>query len=139
MSAASDFEVAQLDLALAADGQDIELWRLQGAGTNPAKVKVGCRAFVRRRANKELVGAIVQNDDWVIISPTEIDRAGWPGPWTPSMPGVPAEATQNPNRDYRLPRKGDKAVINGIDRAIEVVKPIYLDNALIRIELQVLG
>lgn len=134
-----EFEIAELDRALAADGQDIELWRVQGSGVNPAKVKVGCRAFVRRRANKELVGAIVQNDDWVIMSPSEIVRTGWPGPWTPAMPGAPAEAAQNPDRDYRLPRKGDKAVINGIERSVEVVKPIYLDNTLIRIEMQVLG
>lgn len=134
---AAEFEISELDKSLAEDGQDIELWRVTGVGTNPATIKVKCRAFVRRRANRELVSPISQNDEWVIFSPTEIMAHNWPGPWTPaSMPG---ETSQNPDRDYHLPRKNDKAVIVGVARNIEVVKPIYLDNVLIRIEMQVLG
>lgn len=133
MSAESDLETRLLDEMLESDGEDIELRRLVGQQLIP--IKVICRALVRRRTNKELVGSIVQDDDWIILSPTQIIAKGWPGPWTPS----PTESTQNPDRDYRLPKKGDKAMIDGRARNIEIVKPIYIDNELIRIELQVLG
>ena len=128
MSAEAALAIAELDQALADVGQDIELHRL--VGTQLIPIKVRCRAIVRRYRADELVGGITQNDDRVILSPTEIIRAGWPGP---NSSATPTE------RDRRVPRKGDKAVIAGVPRNIEVAMPVYVDNELVRIELQVLG
>jgi len=131
VSALSDFEVRELDKSLA-EGEDIELQRLTGTVLIPFKVT--CRASVRNYDVKELVGSITQDQSEVIISPTEIIRRGWPGPWTPKQ----SEPTK-PKRDLRVPVKGDKAVIAGKQRNIEVVRPKYADGELVRITMRVLG
>lgn len=127
MSEASE-AIAALDAALAANGQDIRLVRL--TGTQQIPYEVTCRAVVRGYQPSELVGGISQQDSMVILSPTEIDRYGWPGP-APSPAAVGA--------DRRVPRKGDRAVINGVPRAVEAGAGIYVGDELVRIELHVKG
>lgn len=134
MSAASDREIADLNAHLAADGEDIEIWRVTTAGLVQIPLKVTCRAFVRHYSAEELVGGIQQNQVRVTISPSEIIAANWPGPWTPS-----ANEPVQPDTDRRVPRKDDKCLIAGRLRNIEVAMPIYLDNELVRINLRVLG
>lgn len=132
MSDAADREIADLNMSLAADGEWIEIRRLYGTQLIP--VSVTCRAFVRTVTAEELVAGITQESSNIIMSPSEIIAAGWPGPWTPS-----AQEPVNPGTDRRVPRKGDKAVIKGRVRNVEVTKPIYVDDELVRIELRVLG
>ena len=120
--------IADLDAALASDGEWIELWRETGPQRFPFKVK--CRAFVRGYAAQELVGGIAQTDSKIVMSPTEIVRAGWPGPNSSATPT---------NQDRRVPRKGDAVVIGGRKRAVEAAGGIYLGGELVRIELRVLG
>jgi len=120
--------IADLDASLATDGEEIELQRL--AGTQQIAVKVKCRAFVRGYQASELVGGITQQDSRVIISPTEIDRMGWPGPDVASNPT---------SQDRRVPRKGDKAVIAGKVRNVEAAVGLYMADTLVRIEMRVLG
>lgn len=120
--------VADLNAALAADGEWIELWRETGTQKIPFKVR--CRAFVRGYAAQELVGGIAQTDSKVIMSPTEILRVGWPGPNSSVTPT---------DQDRRVPRKGDAAVIAGRKRAVEAAGGIYLGSELVRIEMRVLG
>jgi hypothetical protein len=132
MSAASDREIADLNASLALDGEWIELRRLYGTQMIP--VKVTCRAFVRNVGAEELQAGITQEQSNVILGPSEIIATGWPGPWTPS-----AAEPVRPDIDRRVPRKGDKCVIQGKPRNIEISKPIYVDNELVRIELRVLG
>lgn len=129
--ARAEQEVADLDAALAEDGEDIEIWRLIGTQQIPIKVK--CRAFVRGYSAEELVGGISQTDSRVVISPTEIIASGWPGPQ------VASPVQPNANQDHRVPRKGDKAVIAGRTRNIEIAHPIYIDGQLVRINMRVLG
>lgn len=128
MSETSDYEVSELDKALAADGQDIEIHRLIGTQQIPIKVK--CRAFVRNLDAKELIGGIKQDSSEVIISPTEIIRSGWPGPNSSATPT---------NTDRRVPKVGDWCVITGKLRKIEVPLPTYVDGELVRIKMRVLG
>lgn len=132
MSSSSDREIADLDMSLAADGEWIELRRLYGTQLIP--VSVTCRAFVRPVSAEELNSGITQDSSNVIMSPSEIIASGWPGPWTPS-----AAEPVNPGIDRRVPKKNDKAVIKNKVRNVEVAKPIYVDNELVRIELRVLG
>lgn len=120
--------IADLDAALAADGEWIELWRETGTQKIPFKVR--CRAFVRGYAAQELVGGIAQTDSKLIMSPTQIIRAGWPGPNSSATPT---------DQDRRVPRKGDAVVIAGRKRAVETAGGIYLGGELVRIEMRVVG
>lgn len=126
MSAAED--LAALDEALADVGQTITLRRYTGTQKIPFNVE--CRAVVRGYQPEELVGGITQQDAMVILSPTEIEAKGWPGPNSSATPT---------NEDRRVPKKGDAAVINGKVRNVEAAAGIYVDNTLVRIEMRVLG
>ena len=120
--------IADLNVALATDGEWIELWRENGTQKIPFKVR--CRALVRGYAAQELVGGIAQTDSKIVMSPTEITRSGWPGPNSSATPT---------NQDRRVPRKGDAVIIAGRKRAVEAAGGIYLSGDLVRIEMWVLG
>lgn len=122
--------IADLDRSLAADGEDIRLQRLTlAAGGVQIPFEVTCRACVRGYQPKDLVGGITQQDSKVILSPTEIVRAGWPG----------AASAAGTDQDRRVPRKGDRAIIAGRPRNIEAAVGIYVGSELVRIEMRVLG
>lgn len=112
--------VDALDAALAARGTDIVLRRVTGTAPSTSNTDVTVRAAVRSYQPQELVNGISQTDGGVIVSPTQILAANWPG-------------------DGSLPRKLDKIVMAGRVRDIEVVDPIYINDELVRIEMRVLG
>ncbi len=120
----AQFELSQLDEALAEDGEDFVLRRI--VSDSPAYVDVTCRGFIRGYTPAELTPTIIQGDGKIIMSPTQIIAADWPS----------ASAS---DLDTRVPRKNDKAIVQGKPRNIEAASPIYLANVLIRIELQVRG
>ena len=123
--------ISMLDRQLKKHGQNVMLQRItNAAGGVQIKENCNCRAFVRSYAPDELVGGIVQSDSKVILSPTEIIREGWPGPNSSTTPT---------NQDRRVPRKGDNCLIAGRIRNIENAMPFYLDDELVRIQLQVKG
>lgn len=132
MSEADQF-LADLNSELDSDGEDIILRRITGTGSNPVFFDVEVRAFVRAFAPNELVGTLSQTDSKVILSPSQIEAAGWPGPGVISSP-PPAHAA-----DPVLPKTGDKAIIQGRIRNITFVKPTVMNGKLIRIELTVAG
>lgn len=121
---------SDLDQFLAADGQDVILRRLTGT-TNQVAVDCPCRAFVRGYQPKELAGGIIQGDTHVILSATDIIRAQWPG----------GEAVTNPPAatDPRVPRKGDRVIIEGKARTVEYASPTSVNGILHRIDLTVRG
>lgn len=137
MSKRSDFEVRELDKALADAGEIIELQRLTGTQLIPVKVR--CRASVRNYGADELIGGITQDMSEVILSPTEIIRAGWPGPDIEKRNASGVVTTAFSEQDQRVPRKNDKCVIQGKPRNIEAAKPKYVDDGLVRIVLTVAG
>lgn len=119
--------LADLDDFLATDGQDIILRRT----ANATNLDCPCRAFVRRYDPSQLAGQVQQGDSQVVISPTDINRAQWPG-------GVPI--TSPPAAiDPRIPLVTDRVVIAGRVRTIVLVEPIYFNGELSRINLQVRG
>jgi hypothetical protein len=120
--------LAALDDALADVGQDIKLRRT--TGTQKIPFEVTCRAIVRGYAPEELIGGITQQDSFVILSPSEIERKGWPGPNSSATPT---------NKDRRIPHKGDAVTINGAPRNVEAAVGIYVSNDLVRIEMRVRG
>jgi len=122
--------IAALDAALEANGEDIVLRRVVGVQPNTLNIDVTCRANVRtwRLKEENLVAGIAQAVDIVVISPTPIARAQWPG-------GVPVGQLTDPS----VPRRLDKVIIAGRVREIDAVEPIRLSGQVVRIELQVLG
>lgn len=89
------------------------------------------RAIIRGYTPQELVGGITQTDSLVVISPTDLIRAQWPGGQTP-VSGLFVS-------DPFLPVKGDYVILQGRLRIIEVVGPIYVGPELVRIEMRVIG
>jgi hypothetical protein len=116
--------IAALNDALASYGDDVIL-RRRGA----ALQDVACKAHVTayRLRDTELVAktAITQEDLIIIMSPSEIAAAGWPG-------GSPTALDM-------LPRKGDKLVIRGMERNIEVCDPHRIAGEVVRFDIRALG
>lgn len=125
-------DIDALDEALAAAGEDVILRRIVGTGTASVNVDVTVRASVRRDATAmELVGTLAQGEDAVIISPTQIDAAQWPG-------GQPESgAVHQP--DPRVPRINDTLIIQGRPRKLKMVQPILVDGELVRINMVAAG
>jgi hypothetical protein len=117
--------IAALDSALAASGQDVTLRRT--TGTQQVPFDVDCRAMVRKYQPDELIGGITQGGSMVVLSPTEITAAQWPG------------AQPQGAQDARVPKKGDKLRVAGLFREVEHCEPIYLAGELVRLNLWVKG
>lgn len=111
--------VADLDAALAEDGEDVILRRSSFGDLT-------VRAFVRAVSPEQLAAGVKQDNSNVIISPTEIIAAGWPG-------------TVSETEDTRVPKLSDKLVIAGRVRQIEFVAPIYVAGELVRMDIRVTG
>lgn len=119
-----------LDAMLRSDGQQVTLRRVVGT-TNQTSVDCQCWAFVRGYKAEELAGAVIQGDSAVILSATDIIAAQWPGGQAvTSPPGA---------TDPRVPRKGDKIIIEGRTRNVEASDPVYVAGELHRVNLQVRG
>src|SRR5579872_4715707 len=117
-----------LDQRLRAVGQDIVTTRQTGPSTSQS---VTCRAFVRTLLPQEdprglvpaqISGPLAQPDMRVVISGTELDEASWP-------------LTDG----YPLPIRSDKVTVAGKDRTIQLITPIFVADALARIDLTVRG
>jgi hypothetical protein len=114
-------EIDALDRALKRNNQTITLRRL------PAVDIAGIPAVIRGYNASELTSNIAQQDSFVILSPTQINAAVWPGAQVSGQP------------DIRIPSKnrGDVAIINGVSRTVQAGVGIYVQDVLVRIEMQV--
>lgn len=110
-------ERVALDAALAARGEDIVLRRVVASGQNVANIDVTCRARVDTVGADEIVGTITVSDLKVIMSPTEILAAQWPG-------GVPQYPVSNA-ADPRMPRITDFVIARGKVRQVKMVDPKF--------------
>lgn len=129
-------EIAALDNALAAHSEEITLRLVIGTGANVSNVDVKCRARVDNvSAEQMLVAGIVATDLNVILSPTQINNAQWPG----------GQALPNPppfNPDPRIPRPNGpyKAIVRGMLRQVAWVDPKFSNNGeLVRLNMRVTG
>lgn len=114
-----DQQIASLDRMLAARGEDVVLIR----GTKPAQARVTCRAKVSGYSAEELVGDITQQDSQVIMSPTQIMAAGWPG------------AGMEP----ASPVRGDRMLIQGFNKVVQAATAVQQQGRTVRIEIRVRG
>lgn len=127
-------EIAALDNALAQRGEDIVLRRVVGTAPNQVNVDVVCRARVDAATEQQLAAGIPAADLNIIMSPTQINNAQWPGGSVPAIPPF--------NVDQRVPRAGptDKVLVwKQAPRAIAFVKPFWIGAELVRIEMRVSG
>lgn len=124
--------VASLDSALAGYGEDIVLRRIVGTGVHVANIDVMCRARVDAMKTEQLAAGINSTDLNVIISPTQINEAQWPGGTFPVLPPF--------NVDQRIPRASvDKMIVRNSIRNITFVDAKVIGGELVRIDLRVSG
>jgi hypothetical protein len=118
--------IATLDRHLQLKGEDVLLRRTVGANT----ADVTCRAKVSGYSPQEIVSGtgLMQGDSQVILSPTQIIAAGWPGGAANQVVG-----------DSRIPKTGDFVIISGRRRTVKAVVPVYMANVLVRIVMTVGG
>jgi hypothetical protein len=86
---------------------------------------------VRAYAPDEIAGGVMATDLKVILSPTGLNDAAWIAAQTDPAPSAGFSI------DRRLPKIGEKAIINGRVHNIQGVMPIRVNDTLVRIELQV--
>ena len=123
--------IAGLDNALAEAGEEITLRRTVGTGNNTVNIDAKVRALIRSyRLRDEQIAADLRVDDLLVtISPTDIERAQWPG-------GQMGNAAQG---ERSLPIKGDRFISGGRVRRIDVVAPFRVDGVIVRIEMRGVG
>lgn len=122
--------IDMLDKQLAENGEDIVLRRIVGT-TNQVNIDVVIRASVRSPTNQQLVAGFSQTDSVVIMSPTQIAAAQWPGGTSPTAihPEIPRGGGPN----------GDVVVIAGRTRKIEAVNAVFVGGVWVRATLKVVG
>lgn len=126
-----EYIVSVLVRQLAAHGETVTLQRLsKGSIPQAVEAEVECRAFVRSlqggNQKEALINSVAQTDLWLIMAPIEIEAAGW-------------ESGAQAGADQRVPMKGNKVRVAGRLRNIEAVHPFYVNDVLVRIEMQVRG
>ena len=129
----SDLIVA-LDRALALAGEDIILRRIFGIAPNQTAVDVKCRAKVMAISAEPTVAGIAVTTFEIIISPTQIKNAKWPGGMPPQLPPFDV--------DQSIPRAGitDKVLMRGLPPMdVLFVDPVMPDGEVVRINMKVKG
>jgi hypothetical protein len=121
---------AALDRDLAKVGEWIILRRVTGT-SNPVPFDVRLKALVRGYRPEQLLSGIQAIDSLVIISPTELFNSQWPGGQVAASPPF--------NPAALIPKKGDRAIIQGRMRTVETAGAIYVGDEIVRIEMRVLG
>lgn len=124
--------IASLDNALAEAGEDVILRRVVGSGSAVANIDVTCRARVDAMKTEQMAAGINATDLNVIISPTQINDAQWPGGTVPILPPFDV--------DQRIPRASvDKMIVRNSIRNITFVDAKVIGDELVRIDLRVSG
>jgi len=122
-----------LDRSLKAGAsQMVTLQRPMGA-RNTAYVSVECRAMVigyQPHEYSQTPGSgIMAGDSKVVMSPTQINAAQWPGGY------VDGPTTQG---DQRVPKGSiDRMIVAGRTRAVVAASPTYVDDVLVKLEIQI--
>lgn len=120
-----------LDRALAMAGEDIVINRVVRRSGANVTVSVTCRAFVRAVSADEIAGKITVDDLQVIISPTQIVAAGWPGADENIQPGNLV--------DQRMPKSSDRVTVQGRPREIRAPRPKLVNGVWVRSDMVVAG
>lgn len=121
--------IAALDRQLTAHGQDVTLQRgAAGANGSVTLTTVTVRAFVREARPDPVIGAVVQHETEVTISPTQIAAAGWTN-----------HASPDAGTDSSIPIVGNQVVIGGRTKKVMSVEPILMAGTVVRINMRAKG
>jgi hypothetical protein len=126
--------LAQLDRRLARRGEMVDLRRISGT-TNQTYVQCRVPAIIRPLTVEQLIAGITQQNFFIILSPTHILRAQWPGGFTPPATGGIITSFTDP----RLPRANDKIYVRTAQKNVDRVAPVFDRGECIRIEINVIG
>jgi hypothetical protein len=123
--------ISRLDAALSRRGEDVVLSRIVKRGASNVTVTVTCRARVTAVSAKKIAGTITQTDLEVILSPTQLLAAGFPGQDdnTPAGSQVP----------QAYPRITDSLNVQGKSRAAKQVNNRVVGGVWVRTEIVVAG
>jgi len=116
--------IQRLDLALKFTGEDVILRRGTTSFTD-----LTVRASVRAYNAQEITGGVVVGDIRVTLSPTGLDDAAW-------VAAGGSAGTTPFNPDRRIPTIGNRVIVQGRNRRIEQVMPVFVNGTLVRIGLQ---
>ena len=129
--------IAALDAALApgsdGGGEDVILRRVVGAAPNQVNIDVTCRAKVDAIKVEQIAAGVPATDLNIIMSPSQINDAQWPGGTIPQIPPF--------NIDQRVPRANgpDKMIVRGQLRQVAFSDPKFVAGELVRLNLRVTG
>lgn len=125
--------IAALDAALLAGvHENVILRRIVGKSPNTQNIDVSCIARVDAASLEQIASGIAQADLNIIMSPTQINEAQWPGGTVPQLPPF--------NVDQRVPRENaDKMIVRGRLRTVAFVDPKMWEREIVRINLRVTG
>ena len=123
----------RLDRQMRLRGEKVQLIRTIGASTQ-SRVRANIRGIVKTLGIAQLIGGITQTNYIVIISPTDLRRAGWPGANTATIP--PGTTS---NKDGVIPPPSDAMVFRASQKAISRADAIYDGDECVRIELSCIG
>ena len=125
--------VARLDRQLRLRGEEVLLQRQTGSSTQ-SLTKATVRGVVKTLGIQQLIGGISQTNYIVIISPSDLRRAGWPGAITATIPtaGLPL-------KDGVIPTTSDKMWFRAALKSISRVDALYDGDDCVRIEMYCTG
>lgn len=113
--------IADLDEGLREAGTSVKLIRYYGENRIPSEVDL--QAVLRGYSANEIAGDIQQTDQMFIISPSEINLAGWPGYHNNEPTAI----------DLRVPRKNDQILTDRGKLTVQEAEGIYVQEVLVRI------
>ncbi len=121
--------IADLDAALKRAGTSITLRR----ATTPTATDLVRPASVRSYTPEEVTGGVKAGDEKLVLSPTGLDDAAWVAAFAAT--GGQSQATPF-DVSPKLPKAGDKVIVNNRLRSIEAVMPVRVAGTVVRIEVQ---
>jgi hypothetical protein len=129
----TDALIAALDGALVG-AEEVILRRVVGTAPNQINIDVTCVARIDAASVEQIAAGIPATDFNLIMSPTQINLAQWPGGSVPALPPF--------DLDQKIPRAGptDKVLMRGQPpKAVVRVDPKFFDGEVVRIDMRVTG
>lgn len=121
-----------LDSALEKVGESAKLRRPIGSGASQRFVAVDCMMRITALRDDQISAGITQTELNFIMSPSEINRAQWPGGTVPQLPPF--------DIDQRVPRaQADQIVARGKVRTVTFADPVFIGDEMVRINGRMTG
>jgi hypothetical protein len=127
-------QLARLDRQIRLHGEEVQVTRTTGSSTQTV-TRANIRGIVKTLGIQQLIAGITQTNYVVIVSPTDLRRAGWPGAIAPSA----ASGVSVSVKDPCIPIVNDRMIFRARTNTISKVDAIYDGDECVRIELSCTG